>query len=736
MTIATSQSSAIGQGNGATTSFNYGFKIPDASTLVVTYTSATGVQTVLSPTQFSVTGLGSPNGGAVTYPLAGPAIALGTSITIARAIPYTQPTRLENQAGYFPEAVEGALDWLEMQIQQAVASINTGIHYPAVDVNPVSELVPAAARAGKFFAFDGNGNPAMLPGNLLSGDLAAYTIFGATFNNTHLAANNAIDFSKGWFITYNTNAATDQYGMAIDIQGTGGAGLSVPALLNAANQNGSNRGLYPLVTQAWNKPGGAGTLVAAEFAAINETNNNVAAKWGCDIVFKDRGDGVATVTQGLGANEYNLGAFGLVFDSQARSTAGERCGWRRGIYFTPDSLDADANGAAIGIDFAYVHFYGTTNPLTAYRMTAAIRMNAYQTILWNGDPTLPNDPTEPVNPIRTYFASAAAPNGRWVITNTGAEIFGIDVVTGGIYINGGLSSLVTLGGNNVFTGNNTFNTGTFTVSTSPQFTGLGKRLNADFSNATLANRFSLQTLIANGTTEAQVIPNGAGATAAISMLSDSAVTNASYLRLAATTGSVAIGSGHIGTGTTGPILITIDASEVARFGWNGTDFQLLLNTTATSSVVGAKLRVNGIVTIDNTCSIVAHKNGVDQAGIANTTFTLITFGTKDFDQNGDFNTGTSTWKPPAGKYLVSVSLDWATIDTARYVTLLYKNGAAHRDGQQCPGVSGQFCNVAMTCVIDANGTDTFQVYGWQNSGGAAVISGTTFDTFFSAHRIG
>jgi hypothetical protein len=736
VTIATSQSSAVGHGNGATTSFNYGFLIPDESTLVVIYTDAAGVQTILSPTQFSVTGLDDPNGGAVTYPLAGPAIAVGTSLTIQRAIPYTQPTRLANQAGYFPQAVEGALDWLEMQIQQAVASINTGIHYPAVDVNPVSELVPAAARAGKFFAFDGNGNPAMLPGNLLSGDLSAYTIFGATFNNTHLAANNAIDFDKGWYIVYNTNAATDQYGMAIDIEGTGGAGLSVNALLNAANQNFSNRGLYPLVTQAWNKPGGGGTLVAAEFAAINETNNFTGSKWGCDIVWKDRGDGVATVVQGLGANEYNLGAFGLVFDSQSRSTAGERCGWRRGIYFTPDALDADANGAAIGIDFAKVRFYGGTNPLTAYRMTAAIRMNAYQTILWNGDPTLPNDPTEPVNPIRTYFASALAPNGRWVITNTAAEIFGVDVVTGAIYINGAASSLVTLAGNNVFTGNNTFNTGTFTVSTSPNFTGLGKRLIANFSDATLANRFSLQTSVVNGTTEAQIIPNGAGATAALSVISDSAVANGTYLRLAATSGNVAIGSGHLGGGVTGPILITIDAAEVARFGWNGTDFQLLINTTATSSVVGTHLRVNGIVVIDNTCSIVAHKNGVDQAGIANTTFTLITFGTKDFDQDNDFNTGTSTWTPKAGKYLVSVSLDWATIDTARYVLLLYKNGAAHRDGQQCPGVTGQFCNVNMTCVVDANGTDTFQVYGWQNSGGAAVISGTTFDTWFSAHRIG
>jgi len=736
MTISTSQSSSVGHGNGATTSFNYGFLIPDESTLVVIYTDAAGVQTILSPTQFSVTGLDNPNGGAVTYPLAGPAIGVGTSITIQRAIPYTQPTRLANQAGYFPQAVEGALDWLEMQIQQAVASINTGLHYPAVDVNPVSELVPAAARAGKFFAFDGNGNPTMLPGNLLSGDLAAYTIFGAAFNNTHLAANYAVGFDHGWFIEFNTALATDVYGMAIDIEGTGGAGLTVNALLNAANQNGSNRGCYPLNTQAWNKPGGGGVLVAAEFAAINETNNFTGSKWGCDIVWKDRPDGVATVVQGLGADEYNLGAFGLVFDSQARSTAGEKCGWRRGIYFTPDALDADANGAAIGIDFAKVRFYGGTNPLTAYRMTAAIRMNAYQTILWNGDPTLPNDPTEPVNPIRTYFASAAAPTGRWVITNTGVEIFGVDVVTGGIYINGVLSSGVTLAGNNTWTGTNTFNNAV-TIGANLTFSGTARRLLADFTNATLANRFSLQSSTVNGTTEAQVIPNGTGATAAISMISDSAVTNASYIRIAATTGSVAIGSGHLGGGVTGPILITIDAAEVARYGWNGTDFQYLINTISTSSVVGCKMRVNGIVVIDNACAFMVHKNGVDQTPIANTTFTQVTFSTKEFDQDSIFNTATGKLTPKAGKYLLSASIGWSgSVDTARYNTLIYKNGAAYRSGIQQAGAGGQPLDTACCIVVDANGTDYFEVYAWQNSGAGGTISGTTFDTWFCGHRIG
>src|SRR4051812_37714860 len=118
MTISSTASKVVGRGNGATTGFPYSFLIPDANSILVTYVDASGAQTVLSSSQYTVSGLGSAAGGTVTYPLSGSPIASGTSITIERVLPLTQPTSLLNQGGYFPAIVEAAFDRLCMLIQQ------------------------------------------------------------------------------------------------------------------------------------------------------------------------------------------------------------------------------------------------------------------------------------------------------------------------------------------------------------------------------------------------------------------------------------------------------------------------------------------------------------------------------------------------------------------------------------------------------------------------------------------
>lgn len=179
MTISTTASSVQFQGNGVTTSFPYTFKIPTASDVVVTFIDDDGSETVLSTSQYAISGLGTENGGSVTYPVTGSPLAAGQYLTIERDIPYTQPTRLVNQSGFFPNVVEGALDRLTMLIQQAFAGTGTGgarsINYPSVDVNPVQTLLPASARASKFFAFDGSGNPVMLPATGMPSDISSYS---------------------------------------------------------------------------------------------------------------------------------------------------------------------------------------------------------------------------------------------------------------------------------------------------------------------------------------------------------------------------------------------------------------------------------------------------------------------------------------------------------------------------------------------------------------------------------
>lgn len=123
MTVSTTASSTTVEGNGITTSFAYAFIIPTAASAVITLINNTvdpATSTQLSSSQYSITGLANPAGGTVTYPLTGSPIAEGYALTIARVVPLQQLVSIANQGGFFPEAIEAALDNLEMQIQQIV----------------------------------------------------------------------------------------------------------------------------------------------------------------------------------------------------------------------------------------------------------------------------------------------------------------------------------------------------------------------------------------------------------------------------------------------------------------------------------------------------------------------------------------------------------------------------------------------------------------------------------------
>lgn len=119
MTLATEAASVTALGNGATFDFPYTFLIPTTDDVEVVLTDQTTlVETVLSAVQFSISGVGDDVGGLVTYPLSGGALTSGTAITIRRAIPLVQEGNMHNQGGFLPAAVENALDYLMMAVQQ------------------------------------------------------------------------------------------------------------------------------------------------------------------------------------------------------------------------------------------------------------------------------------------------------------------------------------------------------------------------------------------------------------------------------------------------------------------------------------------------------------------------------------------------------------------------------------------------------------------------------------------
>lgn len=158
MTISTTTNKAIGLGNGATTNWPFLFIIPAASQLYVYYTDALGNITAIASGLYSVAGLNNPNGGSVTYPLIGPPIATGTSLTVYRQMPYLQLSDITNQGGFYPEVYEAALDYLTMEVQQLVEQLGRAIKTPVTDTtDEVISGTDWASRIGKAIGFNSAG---------------------------------------------------------------------------------------------------------------------------------------------------------------------------------------------------------------------------------------------------------------------------------------------------------------------------------------------------------------------------------------------------------------------------------------------------------------------------------------------------------------------------------------------------------------------------------------------------
>ena len=193
MTVTNSTNKMIAQGNGATTVFSFTFIGVAASDVEVIFTDALGNQTVLTPSQYTLA-LNPPlpgqlwgNGGSVTYPTVAsgaPPIAAGTSLTIARELPYTQGISISNQTTAYLSVIEQALDLLTMQAQQLAEQEGRTLQFPIVDLAPTTTLPAAVQRANMGLAFDANGNP--IAGALPS--VAVSSTMAPVFQASSLAA--------------------------------------------------------------------------------------------------------------------------------------------------------------------------------------------------------------------------------------------------------------------------------------------------------------------------------------------------------------------------------------------------------------------------------------------------------------------------------------------------------------------------------------------------------------------
>ena len=171
-----------------------------------------------------------------------------------------------------------------------------------------------------------------------------------------------------------------------------------------------------------------------------------------------------------------------------------------------------------------------------------------------------------VNVTATTFSSAN-------VNITGGTENGVTysnvIVTGGTINNISFTNVAITGGslNNVVIGNVTPAVATFTNITS---SGVSNRFAADFSNATVASRFTFTTSAANANPGIYAVPSGTGTAASWQAANSSSITNASKILIASNgTTDVQLVSGINGTGTYLPLTFWNNGGEKVRIATSG-----------------------------------------------------------------------------------------------------------------------------------------------------------------------
>lgn len=119
MTISTNENKVIYEGNGTNRIWPFSFPILANEHLKVYIADENGYQSFIEDTCYTVTGIGSKNGGQITYPLEPlEPLPCGHRLVILREIPILQETDLQNQGAYSSEQIEDVFDKHIMIMQQ------------------------------------------------------------------------------------------------------------------------------------------------------------------------------------------------------------------------------------------------------------------------------------------------------------------------------------------------------------------------------------------------------------------------------------------------------------------------------------------------------------------------------------------------------------------------------------------------------------------------------------------
>lgn len=144
-------------GNGVANKFDFDFRIQDKNQLIVYETQKDGeVKTLKVDTDYTVSGIGEPNGGAVTRN-AGP-LPEGWQWFIRSNYEPTQDTSFPSQGGFFPKVHEDAFDKLTMLYQQLSDTVKRrGLLFPDYVNRPEDQNTLPLPKPGQVLSWEIDG---------------------------------------------------------------------------------------------------------------------------------------------------------------------------------------------------------------------------------------------------------------------------------------------------------------------------------------------------------------------------------------------------------------------------------------------------------------------------------------------------------------------------------------------------------------------------------------------------
>lgn len=190
MTIATSVSTTPAYAcNGAATVFPYGFKLLATADMGVILQNSAGVNsTLVYGTDFTLTGVGNDAGGNIVTTTA---YASGNTLTGFRVPSFLQGVDLQNQAAFFAQVIENALDLAAQRDQYLLERVERSIQLPITAPSTTDTYLPLP-EGGKVIAWNEEGTGLQ---NVDSATLATIVAFGTTNADTFVGNGATVAFT-------------------------------------------------------------------------------------------------------------------------------------------------------------------------------------------------------------------------------------------------------------------------------------------------------------------------------------------------------------------------------------------------------------------------------------------------------------------------------------------------------------------------------------------------------------